>query len=88
LLLLVVLSHVLALPPHLLQWIVTRCWLIALVLALPAHLLLLLVVLSRVLALPAPLLLLLVVLSFQSIDVCVRKRINRVLYCALNARYS
>jgi hypothetical protein len=50
LLLLVVLTRVLAPLARLLQWLVSQCWLIALVLARLAPLLLLLVVLTRVLA--------------------------------------
>jgi hypothetical protein len=60
---LIVLSRVLAHLAHLLQWLVTRCWLIALVLARLAHLLQWLVVLSLVLAHLAHLLQWLVVLS-------------------------
>ena len=63
LLLLVVLTRVLAPLAHLLQWLILRCWLIVLVLARLAPLLLLLVVLICVLAPLAPLLLLLVVLT-------------------------
>jgi hypothetical protein len=48
--LLVVLTRVLAPLARLLQWLVSRCWLIALVLARLAPLLLLLVVLTHVLA--------------------------------------
>ena len=50
LLLLVVLTRVLAPLARLLQWLISRCWLIALVLARLAPLLLLLVVLTHVLA--------------------------------------
>jgi len=60
---LVVLTLVLAPLAHLLQWLVSWCWLIALVLTRLAPLLLLLAVLARVLARLAHLLLLLVVLS-------------------------
>jgi hypothetical protein len=63
LLLLVVLTRVLAPLACLLQLLISRCWLIALVLACLAPLLLLLIVLICVLAPLAPLLLLLVVLT-------------------------
>jgi hypothetical protein len=43
-------THVLAPLAHLLQWLVSWCWLIALVLACLAPLLLLLIVLTHVLA--------------------------------------
>ena len=56
LLLLTVLTNVLALRAPLLQWLISRCWLIALVLAPLAPLLLLLVVMTHVLAPLAPLL--------------------------------
>ena len=49
-LLLVVMTRVLAPLAPLLQWLVSRCWLIALVLAPPAPVLLLLIVLTHVLA--------------------------------------
>ena len=56
LLLFAVLTHVLALRAPLLQWLVSRCQLIALVLAPLAPLLLLLIVMTHVLAPLAPLL--------------------------------
>ena len=63
LLLRVVLTRVLAPAGLCIQWLVSQCWLIAHVLAHPAPLLLLPVVLTHVLARLAPLLLLLVVLT-------------------------
>jgi len=56
-------THVLAPLAHLLQWLVSWCQLVALVLTLPAPLLLLPVVLTHVIARLAPLLLLLVVMT-------------------------